>query len=282
MGDKNLNNEDVQLPITAIVVGLNESFVLRNCLPSLTFCKEIHYFDLGSTDGSIVLATKLGAKVTEIEKVPFVEIVLASKVPEAETEWVLLIDPDEVLPLPLQFYLAALMERIRHDPHVGSITAPWQFYFKGKKLRGTAWGGLNSKILIAHRERVVFEPQVHIGKRLRQNFVNLQVESLQELAIEHYWMQSWRQLASKHIRYLKGEGEARFCSGQRVTLLDLLKEPFKSFHYSYIKKRGYKDGLTGLTLSVFWSWYQTSANIQLYKIIISSFRRVNRDASKIK
>lgn len=58
-----------QLPISAIIVGYNEARFLPACFSGISFCDEILYFDLGSSDNSIELANTYGATVIQHEKV---------------------------------------------------------------------------------------------------------------------------------------------------------------------------------------------------------------------
>ena len=68
----------------------------------------------------------------------------------------------------------------------------------------------------------------------------------------------------KHRKYLKFEGETRFSNGKRTNIFKILKEPLKQFYYSYIKSRGFKDGVKGVALSILRSWYFTSAEVKLF------------------
>jgi hypothetical protein len=76
-------------------------------------------------------------------------------------------------------------------------------------------------------------------------------------------MQGYRPLISKHRRYLKKEGAARYAQGQRTGVRRLLLVPLRAFRQAYIRQAGYRDGLLGLGLSIFWAWYQTAAELAL-------------------
>ena len=52
-----------KLPITLVVVTLNEEANLRRCLDSADFCESIVIVDSGSTDRTIEIAKELGAEV---------------------------------------------------------------------------------------------------------------------------------------------------------------------------------------------------------------------------
>jgi glycosyltransferase involved in cell wall biosynthesis len=137
----------IKLPISAIVVGLNEGQLLRCCLPALTACDEILYFDLGSTDDSIAVARRFGATVIEHPRVACCEEIHASHAHRTKNEWVLITDPDEVISPELMTELASVFATGRLHPGIGAVMAPWIFYFGQRALRGTPWGGLNRRVL---------------------------------------------------------------------------------------------------------------------------------------
>jgi hypothetical protein len=51
--------------------------------------------------------------------------------------------------------------------------------------------------------------------------------------------------------------------------------PFHSFYACYVEKRGYRDGVTGLVLSVLWSVFRTAAELALWR----ELRRPRRGVS---
>ena len=256
---------NIKLPISAIVVGYNEAHLLDECLSSISFCDEMIYFDLNSSDNSIDIANKFHAKVIKHVRVPGCEWIHSSFADKTINDWVLITDPDEVIDSSLAEELIMLFEN-GISPEVGAIIAPCLFYFKGSKLQGTSWGGINKRVLIANNRRFIFTPHVHSGRKLKEGFKYLEIDFKLSNAVHHYWMQSYKKLFEKHFRYLKNEGEARYSIGLRTSVKKISMEPWRQFAYSYITKKGYIDGLTGLFLSVFWAWYQTFALISLYKL----------------
>ena len=265
----------MKLPISAIVVGYNEANLLIKSLPKLNFCDEILYFDLGSTDNSKEVAKANNAKIIEHEIVPICECIHAKYFQTTKHTWVLFIDPDEVLSQDLTNDIKFLFnENPQLEKNIGCIMVPWIFHFKGYKLKGTIWGGIRSKVLIINNQRVDYEPLVHIGKKLKENYDTLEIPSNGSNSLNHYWMIDYKRLIEKHLRYLKNEGEARYKSGQRAQILTILMEPIKAFRYSYFDRRGFKDGLTGIFLSLFWAWYETIAIFQLYKYQIEKSKNI--------
>jgi hypothetical protein len=255
----------MQLPISAIVVGYNEADLLRRSLPKLSFCKEILYFDLGSKDDSRDLADTLGAQVILHEKVDSCEWVHVGYANKTKYEWVLITDPDEILSDELITDIATLFHGDLLDEKVGAVTAPWIFYFKGKQLNGTNWGGIKSRILLVNNKRFEFLGLIHLGRRVLDTYKTYDIPYTGKNYIQHYWMVSYRSFLEKHLRYLRNEGEARYKTGKKTTIKEILKQPYRSFRYSYLASKGYNDGFTGLFLSLFWAWYESSALIRNYR-----------------
>jgi hypothetical protein len=71
-------------------------------------------------------------------------------------------------------------------------------------------------------------------------------------------MDNKKQWFEKHNRYLKFEAQARIKNKRPVSLFKLIAAPLYYFCQSFFLKNGYKS-LTGFYLSIYWSWYQTTA-----------------------
>lgn len=251
--------------ISAIVVGFNEAPFLKNCLQSISFCEEILYFDLGSTDNSVAVAETAGASIHHHERVLSCEWIHSKFAHTTKHEWLLIIDPDEVADPSLVEEITRLFESGGPADNIGAIRVPWHFYFKNQPLKGTPWGGKNQRIFIVHNKRFIFTPEIHVGRNPVPGFGILDIEGHDNNCIHHYWMQDCKTLYEKHRRYLNNEGEARYNNGARASLLKILYTPFRQFYFSFITKKGYKNYVLGFFLSLFWAWYQTTAVIRVFK-----------------
>lgn len=252
-----------KINISAIVVGYNESNCLSSCLKSINFCDEILYFDLGSSDNSIEIAEGHNAIIFQHGKVPSCEWIHSKFANNTKHEWVLITDPDEVVDPLLAEEITELFEK-GFPEKIGAVLVPWLFYFKHHRLKGTPWGGVNKRVLLAHNKRFSFTSQIHVGRTIKEDFEFMELDLKLSNCVHHYWMQGYRKLLEKHLRYLKNEGAARFSSGIRTTVSQIILQPFRQFKYSFITKGGLNDGYVGLLLSVFWAWYQTLAMLALY------------------
>jgi hypothetical protein len=243
------------LPMTAIVASHNEAHLLPRCLDALGFCDEIIVVDIASTDDTAAVAESLGARVISRGFVPIADELRPGVVAAARHDWVMLRDPDEVVPPALGAQVVELFGTL--DADVGLIGGPIQYYFAGKPLSGTAWGGIRIARVAARRDLIEFPTTVH-GKLTRKPGTrDVTIPFSGDNAIEHYWAVGYGQVTEKHRRYLRLEGAARAAAGETTSMRRLLATPLAAFHDSYVRQHGYRDGLRGLVLSAVWSTYRT-------------------------
>ena len=251
-----------------MIVGFNEEKLLPACFQSVSFCDDVHYTDLGSSDGSIKIAEQYASQIYHRKPVPSCEMIQTEVVHYTKNDWVVFIDPDEVVDESLVNDVLAKLNEIKDQQSIGAIRVPWQFYFKKTRLRGTVWGGRNQKFFLVNKHRFAFDPVVHYGRKLKPGFsaIDIPLNSNETNVLHHYWMNSWAVFIRKHRRYLINEGIDRYNLGVRTSLKEVLLAPYREFKKSFWTLKGYRDKFLGFFLSVFWAWYQTSAMFSLYKI----------------
>jgi hypothetical protein len=261
------------IKISAIVVGRNECNKLGRCLESLSFCSQILYGDLDSSDDSIKVANNFNCRIFKFKVFgPSCEYTQAKLISEVENDWVILLDPDEVISSQLKDDIIGSLPSISLDRAVGDVYVPWQFYFGHRKLRGTVWGYRKEKGILINKNKYEILPITHYGRRLKEGYKSYHIKNNGRNVLDHYWMEDIKSFVAKHKKYLKDEGRDRYDSGQRISLTSVLYNIPYQFFRCYVSTQGYKDGLTGLFLSLFWTWYSTYSNISLYFIYAKTRR----------
>ncbi len=251
-----------KINFSAIVVTYNEDRRLIECLNSLKFCDQLLVVDLGSTDTSIDIAKKFRAQILHVQRMPVVEQIHAKVINQAKNDWVILLDPDEVMPVGIE---NVLQTHISNIPNLGLIKIPSQFYFKGKELLCTIWGKNDlSKRFVIHKLRNKLSVQVHCSITLLDGFTSVICQRGNNNYIKHYWTDSYNQLFEKHLRYIKKEGEAKYTKGERFSYYGLLTSTIIAFKYNIISCNGYRN-FTGVFLSLFYSWYILMSKLSLKK-----------------
>jgi glycosyltransferase involved in cell wall biosynthesis len=252
-----------RLPITAIVGSHNEADLLGPCLDALAFCDELIVVDIASTDETRAVAEARGARVIEHDWVPIAEQARAEAIAEARHDWLLIRDPDEVVPPGLERDLRELFPTL--PPDVGLVGAPTQRFFGSEPIRGTVWGGVKTDRLLARRGLVEFPTAVHRRLPRRPGVVAVEIPYRGDNAILHYWVSGYRVFLERHLRYLGLEGPGRADAGEIASPRSVVLQPPRAFLRSYLRERGYRDGLRGLVLSLAWSAYRTGSELMLLR-----------------
>lgn len=253
-----------QVPISAIVTSCNEASLLPRALAGIAFCDELIVVEVCSDgDETAAIAKRFGARFVRHAHVRIAEAARVTVAPEAKHDLLLVIDPDEEVPIALAREIVELARNLPSD--VAAVDAPLQFYFRGKRLRGTVWGGSNRRRMLVRRSAVELTPTIWGGMQVRDGYRVVVLPFTEETAIVHHWSGGWCDLVVKHRRYLAQESGDRAIAGHITGWREVVRVPLRSFRESYLTKRGYLDGLTGLGLSLFWATFRTAGELQLLR-----------------
>jgi len=246
-----MDGHTLSIDFTAVVPSYNEADILPRCLESLDFCRELIVVDQGSTDGSVEVARKYGARILSHELHDYPNLARQYGIKQAGNEWVVSIDPDEVFP---KEDINKIEQIILTRPDLAAVRIPWQFYFRGEPLNCTVWGAPNrTKSAVVHRDRVKGTPHVHKEFSFDQNIYYF---SRSEIApIQHFWINSYQELSVRLRRYAIHEGESKYQTGQRFSWFYLFKFTTASLYNNLVKYKGFIGGLTGIFLSCYHAWY---------------------------
>ena len=99
-----------------MLVTLNEETNISRAILSVKpWVDEVIVVDMMSDDRTVERAKSLGAKMFEHPRVGFVEPARATAVSYASGEWVLILDADEMVPMPLSRELRKIVEQDSAD-----------------------------------------------------------------------------------------------------------------------------------------------------------------------
>jgi len=145
---------DARLPITVLIAARNEQANLGKCLAALTPAQRVLLIDSGSTDGTQEIAAASGAEVIQFayrggypKKRQWALDTL-----DIQTEWILLIDADEVVPAELW---AEIQKAVIAPKPSAAFLITKGFHFLGRRFR---FGGFSfASILLFQRGKARFE-----------------------------------------------------------------------------------------------------------------------------
>lgn len=228
------------MKISATIITYNEERNIARAIESLRCCDEIVVIDSGSNDRTGEIAAKLGARVIENSWQGYAEQKnFAAQ--QAANDWILSIDADEALSEALEGEIWHIRKK---GPQFDGYTMPRLAQYLGKWILHSGWYP-DRKVRLYDRRKAgwvgnfVHESVVVRGKvgHLQSDLLHFTCDSLSEhmKTMDRYTTLAAEQLVSR----------ARPISVSRHLLLD----PAWTFFRTYFLKRGYLDGVEGLTIA---------------------------------
>jgi hypothetical protein len=190
----------------------------------------------------------------------------------ARNDWLLLVDPDERFPEALVGDIQAAMAA---HPGAAAFRLPWQFYFKGRRLDGTVWGGPNRfKRFLVHRQRCELQPLNHRQAQVIEGG-EFTIAPTDDNHVYHDWSASYASLIERHFRYLSREGEGLYATGARFSPRRLFLVPAQGFKRSLVDHAGWRIGPRGVVLSAIYAgWLAGSAvSLLMHQLGVKPARR---------
>ncbi|MBI4771767.1 MAG: glycosyltransferase family 2 protein [Chloroflexi bacterium] len=246
--------------LTAIVLTLNEQEHLPDCLASLRWTDELVVFDSFSSDRTLEIARRAGARVHQRAFDNYAAQRNAALAACPQAEWVLFVDADERVP-------PALAEEIRAVMQQGRAAAGWiprHNYIFGRLTLHAGWyPDYQLRLLRPDRarydpERPVHElalvdgPEVHLSRPM----VHLNYASVHEFV-------------ARQRTYAEYDAQILYRHGQRARPWNYVLQPLRQFWWRYVTLHGWREGLHGLRLSVLMAYFQ----FVLYRRLASLARR---------
>jgi glycosyltransferase involved in cell wall biosynthesis len=267
---------NTRVPISVIIPIKNEAANLPRCLDCIKWADEIFVVDSQSSDGSIEIAQRHGAKVVQfafngtwpkkknwaLEGLPF------------GNEWIFILDADEVLPP------AAEAEFAKAITDAGDIAGYWinrRFMFMGRWLRHAYYPNWNLRLFrhaLGRYEKLTDAPtnsgdnEVHEHVLVNGRTAKLRVE------LDHYAFPSIDVFVEKHNRYSNWEARVAAdtlvhsssgkISSQTVDRRRKLRtlsrrlpfRPLLRFLYVYLWQKGFLDGVEGYYFARLHGFYE--------------------------
>jgi glycosyltransferase involved in cell wall biosynthesis len=225
--------------ISAAVITLNEERNIARALESLRCADEIVVVDSGSSDRTIEVARRLGARVVEEPWRGYAgQKNFASQC--AAYDWILSIDADEAVSEELECEILALK---RDGPRYDGYSMPRLAQYLGRWIRHGGWYP-DRKVRLFNRERAEWVGEyVHESVRvagstgvLRGKLLHFTCDSLSDhlRTLDRYTTLAAREVAAKN---------------SRVPTYRMMLDPAWTFLRTYIVRRGFLDGPQGLAIA---------------------------------
>lgn len=234
--------------LTVIIHTKNEESNIVACIKSCqTIADEILVVDMKSTDATVALAKKLGAKILSVPDVGYVEPARKLALQKAQSEWILILDADERLRAPLRKKILRLIAM----PPSNCIAIPSKNIFFGYWLQhGLRWP--DTHIRLFAKGSVEWPGEIHSQPIIHDEVY--QLPGKDENAILHFHTTSLNQIAQKALQQARSENY--YASQDKITA----KMIHQRIHNEVISRitdhNGLEDGIPGYIAAKFMEYYR--------------------------
>jgi glycosyltransferase involved in cell wall biosynthesis len=227
------------MKISATIITLNEERNIARAIESLRCCDEIVVLDSGSTDRTIELAQKLGARVVEDEWRGYAN--QKNRVAARAThDWVLSIDADEALSEALEGEIWHLK---KSGPAYDAYTLPRLAQYLGRWILHSGWYPDRKVRLYDRRKAEWVGDYVHESVKVRGRVGHLEGNLL------HFTCDSLSEHLRTMDRYTTLAAEEIVSRKEKVSFPRLIVEPPWTFLKTYFLQQGFLDGTEGLSIA---------------------------------
>ena len=252
-----------QSNITFVLFSFNEEkrieYVIRNLIPY----GQVLILDDGSTDETLAIAEKLGARIVRrpASTLNYTEnqVMLDFAKIHINTKWIYWSYVDNLLP-------KTLLEKMRE------ISLQDKYKIVQLPIFTYLWGETRNEVIRAaysnffHRDYVDFTGnRMHgLGKFLGKPDEILKLPWKKAYAIRHFSLYDLNKFIIAHLNYAQKEAEEKFKEGRKFSLIYLLGSPLKYFWLFY--KRGWRLGVKGLYIALLYSSFRLMVAVKLYEL----------------
>lgn len=229
------------MSVSVVVITKNEAGAIERCLRSVDWADEVIVLDCGSTDRTVEISQKLGARVSVIEDWPGFGPQKNRALEQATGDWVLSLDADEWVTPDLR---DEIMNVISSPDGALAFRFPRLSSFCGQFMRHSGWwpdyvtrlfrrGAARFSDDVVH-ERVIVEGKVGTLREpiMHETYVDLD-EMLQK-------MNSYSSLTAQKMRH----------GGRKAGLAGAVLRGLWAFIRTYFLRGGILDGREGFMLAV--------------------------------
>jgi glycosyltransferase involved in cell wall biosynthesis len=231
--------------LTVTIITHNEGPAVAAALESVSWADEIVVVDSHSADDTAATARRYTPRV-EVRDWAGYGPQKNYAAARASHDWILSLDADERITPALAAEIRAVMQR---GPSVQGYHIPRVSYYLGRWIRSTDWYPDYHLRLYDRRAAQWSERRVHESVEIKGKVERLRGEML------HYPYRDISEHLSKIDRYTTLAAEQWAAEGRRASSLHAFIYPRLAFFRNYILRRGFRDGQTGLLVSLLNSYY---------------------------
>ncbi|OGK11643.1 hypothetical protein A2768_00930 [Candidatus Roizmanbacteria bacterium RIFCSPHIGHO2_01_FULL_37_16] len=261
------------MKITSVILTKNEEKNIIRSIKSIQFSDEIIIIDDFSTDRTVEMAEKFGAKIYKRKSAGDFAGQRNFAMEKAKNEWVLFIDADETISeqLKSEIELKIKNEKLKNKIEGFYLRRRDFFWNKEMKYGETAKIRNQGLIRLVRKGSGKWIGKVHEEFKLKKSV--LYTERLKNF-IDHYPHPTVKEFLQTVNYYSTLRAEELQAKGKKAGILAIIFYPFGKFFLTYVLKLGFLDGAAGFAYAFFMSFHSFLVRAKLYQ-----FTKIDKQSS---
>lgn len=229
--------------LSAVIVAKNNPSKIFQTIESIqSIVSEILIIDIG-LDYSISEKLKT---ITQIKIIPwknpahFIELIRQEIFDLAHSDYILYMDPDEMLTEELAALIQSNFEKYDF------ISIPRKNIIFERWIQHARWWP-DYQVRVFNRKKVTWPKTLHAQPETQGT--GLTLDAQENLAIVHYNYLNLDEYMVKMTRYAKSEAQKKVELKEELTLKTTVQKSLSEFMSRFFADKGYKEGMHGFTLS---------------------------------
>lgn len=227
--------------LSVVYITLNADRLLRESLESIrTLTDDVVIVDAGSTDETLCIAASFSARIFQ-RPWPGFGLQKQFAVEQAQHNWVLILDADEVL---TPEAIPVIRHALANPTLPAGFILPRHNYLHGKRIRYGDWGRDRVMRLVDRRQGRFSPSQVH------ERWVTDGPVQALNAPIDHYSYPDYKSMLAKLDQYSDLSAQQLLARDSHISASAPLIHAVAAFLKSYIFRRGFLDGTEGAAIAM--------------------------------
>lgn len=225
--------------LSVVIIAGNEEKNIKDCLESVKWADEIVVIDSESTDRTREIAGHYTQKIFIKKWEGFAEQRKYS-LEKTSYDWVLSLDADERVSPELKIEIEKIL---KSNNRKSGYRIPRESYFLNKVIKSCGWYPDYQMRLFNKNVAAITNRKVHEGFEVKGETGHLKKH------IIHFTHQNITDTIKKINQYSYLQALEKK-DGKKVKAINLILNPLAAFLNHYISRKGFKDGIHGLMVSL--------------------------------
>jgi glycosyltransferase involved in cell wall biosynthesis len=232
--------------ISGLINTWNEAETIRYAIESLkTWCDEVLIVDQQSSDDTVDIARRCGARIIEVESTGYVEIIREMSVALTEHDWVMVLDSDEVV----HPNLGLRLREIAETGEANVVRIPRRNMILGREMEHGQWWP-NAKRRFFHKDHIDIRVEMHGGFHAAEGATEIMLPMDRDCCLWHYSYHNIADVVWKSQRYTTVQAWQRSRSGRRPGPRRWFRVALRQCWTAFVKGKAWRDGPQGIAVSV--------------------------------